>query len=579
MARDAEPRVRRQDAFQPAAGGRRPVGDDDHAGVDGQPDAHSPAVMDGDPRRAADGVEKGVEHGPVGDGVGAVPHALGLPVRRGHRPRVEMVAPDDDRRADRPLLHETVDDRPEPGPLAVAEPADARRQPLELDLLPGLADPAGQGFVLRELPDDGLVGGVDVPRPSRKRRPAERPLALTEEGADILRDEARDVEGGRDPGFLGLAADIVAVVESPGPSFPQLEHGFDVDGHRLVGAADVAFRVLFPEGQRILVGQAVGNVPVELVVGRGLVGEDIRRHPPADELRDDIGGVAEKGDGQGPAFFHGFAGQAKGLVEAAGHPVDISRVQPPPDAVGIDLDDDGHAVVHGHGQGLGAAHAPQSRRQRQGPPERAPEMPAGRFGQGLVRPLEDALGPDVDPAPGRHLPVHRQAQGFQAAELVPRRPLGHDQGIGDEDPRRLGVGLKDRDRLPGLYDQGLVVLELLKAGDDGPERFPVAGRLAGPSVDDQLAGALRDLGIEVVHQHPEGAFLRPALCVQACPSGGPDRRDRIRALGNHGRPPGGKYTISPEPDSKSRPKKEIDAVPKIGILEVAKVSTVRRRGQ
>ena len=62
-------------------------------------------------------------------------------------PRVEMVPADDDRRADLPFFDEMVDDRAEARALAVAQPADARGKALELDPVPRLADPAGEGLI------------------------------------------------------------------------------------------------------------------------------------------------------------------------------------------------------------------------------------------------------------------------------------------------------------------------------------------------------------------------------------------------------------------------------------------------
>ena len=231
--------------------------------------------------------------------------------------------------ADLPLLHQVVDDGAEAGPLAVAEPADAGRQALELDLAASLADPAGQGLVLREFLEDGLVRGVDVLRLPRERRPAEGSLAEAKEGPDVFWDEAGDVEGPRDTRFAGLAADIVAVVEGLRPSLPELEHGLDVGGHRDVGPPDVVGRVLDPEGQRVLIGETVGNIAVELVVGRSLVGQDVRRDAPADELGQDVGGVPEERDRKRHPLLHGLPGQAQGLVQTAGHDVDIARIEPP----------------------------------------------------------------------------------------------------------------------------------------------------------------------------------------------------------------------------------------------------------
>jgi hypothetical protein len=68
--------------------------------------------------------------------------------------------------------------------------------------------------------------------------------------------------------------------------------------------------------------------------------------------------------------------------------------------------------------------------------------------------------------------------------------------------------------LAGLDEERFVVLERDERAHDGIERFPVARRLAGAAVDDEIVGALGDIGIEIVHQHPECGFLRPAFAGQ-----------------------------------------------------------------
>ena len=99
-------------------------------------------------------------------------------------------------------------------PLAVAEPADARRQPLERHPLLRHADPAAQRRVVGEELQHGLVGAPDVRRVARQRGPAERALALAEERPDERGHEAREVEGvRRRPGLLRLGPQVVAVVE------------------------------------------------------------------------------------------------------------------------------------------------------------------------------------------------------------------------------------------------------------------------------------------------------------------------------------------------------------------------------
>ena len=59
-----------------------------------------------------------------------------------------MVAADHDRRATSPVRDQLVEAQPEPAALAVAQPADPRRQALEGDPLAGQVDPARQRRVL-----------------------------------------------------------------------------------------------------------------------------------------------------------------------------------------------------------------------------------------------------------------------------------------------------------------------------------------------------------------------------------------------------------------------------------------------
>ena len=154
----------------------------------------------------------------------------------------------------------------------------------------------------------------------------------------------------------------------------------------------------------------------------------------------------------------------------------------------------------------------------------------GRRGEGLVGALQDALRADVDPRAGRHLAVHGEAQRVQAAKLVPVVPVAHQVGVGDQHARRPLVGLKHADRLARLHQQRLVVLQPLEGGHDGVEGLPVARRLAGAAVDDQVLGTFGDLGVEVVHQHAHRGLLLPALAAQLCASRRAHDRARPTAL-------------------------------------------------
>ena len=140
----------------------------------------------------------------------------------------------------------------------------------------------------------------------------------------------------------------------------------------------------------------------------------------------------------------------------------------------------------------------------------------------LERALEDALRADVDPRPGRHLAVHRQPLGLEPPERLPVGPVGHEQAVGDQHPRRHLVGAEDADRLAALHEQRLVVLETAQRGDDRVERLPRAGGAPGAAVDDEVGGILRDLGVEVVHEHAQGGLLQPALAAELAAAGRAD---------------------------------------------------------
>src|SRR6185503_18887400 len=179
-----------------------------------------------------------------------------------------------------------------------------------------------------------------------------------------------------------------------------------------------------------------------------------------------------------------------------------------------DLDRQAHALVHGHGQRLGAAHAAEARREDDAPAQRGAEVLARELRERLVRALEDALGPDVDPGTGRHLAVHHQPGLLELAEVVPGGPPPDEVGVGDQHARRPLVRPQDTDRLAALDQEGLVVLEPAELAHDRVEGRPAAGRAPRAAIDHERIGVLRDRWVEVVHEHPQGRLLAPALAAQ-----------------------------------------------------------------
>ena len=213
MTCHADPGIGGEHPLQPRVRIGGAVGDDDHAGVQRLADADAAAVMHRHPRRATRRVEQRIQDRPVGDGVAAVAHGLRLAVRRGDGSGIEMIAADDHGCADLAASHHVVDLQSESRAGAVAKPADARRQPLELHAGAGQPDPPRQRLVVGKQLEDGAIGGRDVVRIAGQRRPPERALAFAEQRPDVLGHEAGNVERIGDAGVNGLRPDVVAVIE------------------------------------------------------------------------------------------------------------------------------------------------------------------------------------------------------------------------------------------------------------------------------------------------------------------------------------------------------------------------------
>ena len=132
----------------------------------------------------------------------------------------------------------------------------------------------------------------------------------------------------------------------------------------------------------------------------------------------------------------------------------------------------------------------------------------------LERPLQDPLSSDVDPGAGGHLPEHHQTPALQLVEMLPRRPMRDEVGVGNQHARGHAMRTQDAYRLARLDEERLIVTQVEKAGHQGIEASPVAGGPSRPAVDDELIRLLRVARIQVVAQHPEGRLLVPPSAVQ-----------------------------------------------------------------
>ena len=372
-----------------------------------------------------------------------------------------MVPADHDGRADVPGGHELVEGEPRLVALAVPEPADAGGQPLEGDTFLGHPDPPLQPVVVREQAGHRAVGRQDVGRVARQRHPPERPLSLAEERPDERGHEPRIGVGPLvcEPALLGPRTEVVAVVEHYGAPFQEPDHRLDVLGHRGERPALVLVRVPRPEVGSLLRGQSGRNVPAQGVVGARLVGHDVRLEPAPEQIGEHLRRIALEADRHRITRGPGLVRPADGLIQVAGLPVEVPGLDAALDARGVDLDAERDALIHRHGQWLGATHAPQTGGERHRPLEGAAELLLTALGQGLVGPLQDALRSDVDPRSRGHLAVHREALGLQAPERVPIGPLRDQHRVRDQHPGSRGLRAEHADRLPRLDEEGLVVVQ------------------------------------------------------------------------------------------------------------------------
>src|SRR5271166_1189430 len=389
-------------------------------------DAHATSVVDGDPGRAAGGVEQGVEQGPVGDGVAAIFHGFGFSVWRSDRAAVEMVATHDDGRLELASLDHVVHGEAEFGALAVAEPADARGESLKLDALAGEVDPAAEDAVVREHLQDQIVGGVDVGGIAGERRPAKRAAAFAEERPNVGGHEAREIVGVLHAMLKSEGANVVPVVEGDGAHLLELEHAFNVAGHGVERLLDIGLGIALAQLESGFERHAARYVAVERVVRGSLVGENVGHDAAVGQLGDDVTAVADEADGDVFLLADGVLQDAQRLVERVDHEVAVAGAQALLDALGVDLDAEVTGAGHGGGKGLRSAHAAHAA----GDDEFAGEVSAEMFfpgsGEGFVGALNDALRADVNPRAGGHLAVHDEAELFELVELLPVRPMADE---------------------------------------------------------------------------------------------------------------------------------------------------------
>src|SRR5512136_2363448 len=127
-----------------------------------------------------------------------------------------MIAPDDYRGPQLPARDEIIQAQPEGRPLPVAEPANARGQPLKVYFLSRHLDPPAEAFIPGEHFEHQVVGHRYIRRVSGKRHPSEGSAPLAKKRPDIGGDKSGEIERVRNARFERLPADIVSIIECDG---------------------------------------------------------------------------------------------------------------------------------------------------------------------------------------------------------------------------------------------------------------------------------------------------------------------------------------------------------------------------
>ncbi|OIQ70673.1 hypothetical protein GALL_477130 [mine drainage metagenome] len=282
-------------------------------------------------------------------------------------------------------------------------------------------------------------------------------------------------------------------------------------GHRDPRGLFHLARILVAHGGPALKAPALGQVAVDRVVCRCLVGEQVRSHAAGEQLGQQLGGVAQQADRHRLLRLAGATDDLQGLVERPRLTVQITSAQPHLDPRLLALDSQAGGPGHHRRERLGSAHAAKSRGQQPLAGEISGMVLAAHLHEGLIGALHDPLGADIDPGAGGHLAVHGQTRAIELVEVVPGRPARHQVRIGDQHAGRVGMGAEHPDRLAGLHQQGLVVLQTPQGLDDLVVALPVAGGAADAAIDHQLLGPFGHVGVQVVHQHAQRRLGQPAL--------------------------------------------------------------------
>src|SRR5947209_16799047 len=175
--------------------------------------------------------------------------------------------------------------------LAIPEPANPRRQPLEMNSLPRKTNPTVQNLIFRKEFKYEVIRDLDVTRISGQRHPSEWSSSFGKHRADVGRDETGKVISVLYASLISHRADIVSVIKRDGTALLHIQHRLDVDRHGLNRPLGVTLRIAFAEFGSSLERQAERNISVQRIVRARLIRQYIRNASAADHFWQDFGAI------------------------------------------------------------------------------------------------------------------------------------------------------------------------------------------------------------------------------------------------------------------------------------------------
>ena len=274
MAGDPHAGINGENALEAGGSGGCAIRNDDLAGVQAVANADAAAVVEANPGSPADGIDQGVEDGPVGNGVGAVAHAFRFAVGAGDGTGVEVVAANDDGGFDDAAGNQFVELQSGTRAFTVSQPANSCRQSLKMHLLLRHLDPAMQRFIVREEFQNSAVRGINILRVAAEGYPTEWPLAFAKERTNVSGNKAGVAKCVGDAMIKRPLAQVIAIVKHNRSAPLHFHHCRALLRHRFHGkrlkSGGIAVTQFAPIGK----GKVVREIS-ERIVRRGLVGDDI----------------------------------------------------------------------------------------------------------------------------------------------------------------------------------------------------------------------------------------------------------------------------------------------------------------